>query len=161
MGKENILLVLWIIFGFTFVSAIDSILYFLIHVIYFDTSELGLSITFLTYFIPIITILSYLLTLLFILKKIKTNSNSEGIYLTSFPKKAFIFLLILVLLLKPIASKLSGLYAEYYVSTLDITANDYLNFYGWMHATLAISRWGSIIILGFIYLKKYQSLKLK
>ncbi|WP_339696401.1 hypothetical protein [uncultured Marixanthomonas sp.] len=161
MSKENTLLLLWIIFGFTFVAALDSILYFFIYLVYFGMSELGLSLTFLTYFIPTITILSYFFTILFLFKKIKTNSNSEGIYLISFPKKTFILFLILVLLLKPIASKLSGLYAEYYIPIQDVAASDYLGFYGLMHATFAVSRWGAIIIIAFIYLKKYQSLKLK
>jgi len=92
MSKENTLLLLWIIFGFTFVAALDSILYFFIHLVYFGMSELGLSLTFLTYFIPTITILSYFFTILFLFKKIKTNSNSEGIYLISFPQKHLYYL---------------------------------------------------------------------
>ena len=161
MSKENILLILWVIFGFTFVAAIDSILYFFIHLVYFGMSELGLSLTLLTYSIPTLTVILYALTVLFLLQKINTDSNSEGIYLTKFPKKMVVIFLILTLLLKPITSKLSGLYAEYFVSALDVAANDYLEFYGWMHASFAFSRWGSIIILAIIYLKKYQSLKFK
>ncbi len=133
---------------------------FYIHLVYFGLSELRLPINVLTYLIPLLTVISYTLTVLFLLYKIKTESNFKGIYLTNFPKKAFV-ILILALLLKPAASKLSGLYAEYFVSALDVAANDYLEFYGWMHASFAFSRWASVIILAIIYLKKYQSLKFK
>ena len=49
MNKENILLILWVIFGFVFVIAIESILYFLIHLLYFGLAELGISYNIMTY----------------------------------------------------------------------------------------------------------------
>ena len=77
MNKENILLILWVIFGFVFVIAIESILYFLIHLLYFGLAELGISYNIMTYVFPIITLIFYALTALFLLKIIKTKSFSK------------------------------------------------------------------------------------
>lgn len=69
MNKENTLLILWVIFGFVFISAIDSILYFVIHLIYFAKSELGVSYQIMKYSVPILTLILYILATFLILNQ--------------------------------------------------------------------------------------------
>ena len=109
MNKENILLILWLIYGFVFVVAINSILYFLIHLLYFGLAEIGISYNIMTYIFPIITLILYSLTAIFLLKRIKTKSKMSGIYLTEFPKNQMIILTAVFLILTPLTNKLSGI----------------------------------------------------
>jgi hypothetical protein len=161
MNKENVLLILWILFGFMFISGIDSILYFIVYLIYFGKSELGLSYGIMKYSMPIITLILYILTTFLIFKKLKLISNSSGIYLTKFPKKLFIGLAIIAIFLNPITHKLSGLYAEHSTSMENIDASDFLQFYGWMTMGIGISRWFVLIILAILFLKKLNLLENK
>ncbi|RBP27049.1 hypothetical protein DFR65_11227 [Oceanihabitans sediminis] len=161
MNKENVLLVLWIIFGFIFISGIDSILYFVTYLIYFAKSELGLSYGIMKYSMPIITLILYVLTTFLIFKRIKQQSNSNGIYLTKFPKKTFIGLALLALILNPITNKLSGLYAEHYTPIENIEYSDLLQVYGWMTMGIGFSRWFVLIILTILFLKKLNLIENK
>lgn len=97
MKKENTLFILWIIFGFVFIHAIDSILYLFTYLVYFGTSEIGISYNILTFVIPIITFTSYILATIILLKKLKINSKSTGIYLTEFPKRIFTILILIAI----------------------------------------------------------------
>ena len=161
MGKENRLLILWIIFGFVFVAAVDSILYFTVHLIYFAASEFGSSYNFLTYFIPILTLILYGLTTLLFIQNLKYKSETDGIYLKQFPTKNFTILALLAILLNPITNKLSGLYGEYITSTIEATFADYLNFYGWMNFGFGLARWLIVISLVIFYNKKIKPAELK
>ena len=140
MNKENILLILWIIFGFVFVIAIESILYFLIHLLYFGLAELGISYNIMTYVFPIITLILYSLTALFLLKRIKTKSTTSGIYLTEFPKNLLIILTLVVFILTPLTNKLSGIYAESASENTLLEMGEYLRFYGWFNLGFVISQ---------------------
>lgn len=157
MRKENTLFLLWIIFGFVFINAIDSILYFFTYLVYFGTSEIGIPYSILNFIIPLITFTSYILTTTILLKKLKTNSKSTGIYLTEFPKKVFIILILISMFLKPITNKLSGLFSEYYVVNHSGDAIEIITFYGWMIFGLIFSRWVILIAIAFIYFNKYNS----
>ena len=95
MKKENTLLILWIIYGFVFVRAIDSLLFLFTNLVYFGTSQIGIPDSNLKFIIPAITLLSYAFTATIILKKLNTNSNSTGIYLTEFPKQLFTVLILI------------------------------------------------------------------
>ena len=161
MNKENVLLILWIIFGFIFISGIDSILYFITYLIYFTKSELGLSYGIMKFSMPIITLISYVLTTFLILKKIKLNSNSSGIYLTKFPKRIFIILALIALTLNPITHKLSGLYAEHSTRMENIDTSDFLQVYGWMTSGIYFSRWLILIILSILFIKKLNLIENK
>jgi|TARA_B110000240_G_scaffold113835_1_gene127708 hypothetical protein len=158
MNKENVLLILWIIFGFIFISGIDAILHFIVYLIYFAKSELGLSYGIMKFSMPIITLISYVLTTFLILKKIKLNSNSSGIYLTEFPKKLFIGLALIAIFLNPITNKLSGLYAEHSTAMENIDTSDFLQVYGWMTLGIEFSRWLILIILTIIFIKKLKGI---
>ena len=160
-GKENVLLILWIIFGFVFISGIDSILYFITYLIYFTKSELGLSYGIMKYSMPIITLILYVLTTFLILKKIKLKSNSNEIYLTEFPKTIFIVLALIALVLNPIMHKLSGLYAEHSTRMENIDTSDFLQAYGWMTAGIYFSRWLILIILSILFIKKLNQIENK
>ena len=158
MNKENVLLILWIIFGFIFISGIDAILHFIVYLIYFAKSELGLSYGIMKFSMPIITLILYVLTTFLILKKIKLNSNSSGIYLTEFPKKLFIGLALIAIFLNPITNKLSGLYAEHSTAMENIDTSDFLQIYGWMTLGIEFSRWLILIILTIIFIKKLKGI---
>jgi hypothetical protein len=158
MNKENVLLILWIIFGFIFISGIDAILHFIVYLIYFAKSELGLSYGIMKFSMPIITLILYVLTTFLILKKIKLNSNSSGIYLTEFPKKLFIGLALIAIFLNPITNKLSGLYAEHSTAIKNIDTSDFLQVYGWMTLGIEFSRWLILIILTIIFIKKLKGI---
>lgn len=157
MKKENSLLILWIIFGFVFVKSIDSILFLFTHLVYFGTSTIGIPYYILKFIIPIITLTSYILATTLILRKLKTHSKSDGIYLTEFPKRAFTVLILITIFLNPITNKVSGLFAEYNVTAQSENATDFINFYGWMHFGLGFSRWIILIVLAYIYFNKYNS----
>jgi hypothetical protein len=154
MNKENILLILWIIFGFVFVIAIESILYFLIHLLYFGLAELGISYNVMTYIFPIITLILYSLTALFLLKKIKTKSKSSGIYLTEFPKRLIIILTLVIFILTPLTNKLSGIYAESASENTLLKIGEYLRFYGWFNLGFVISQTLVLMaMVGFLLIK--------
>jgi hypothetical protein len=161
MHKENVLLILWIIFGSIFISGIDSILYFLTYLIYFAKSELGLSYGIMVYSMPIITLILYVLTTFLIYKKLKLNSNSSGIYLTKFPKKTFIVLALFTVALNPITHKLSGLYAEHSTRMENIDTSDFLQVYGWMTSGIHFSRWLILIVLSILFIKKLNGIENK
>ena len=107
---------------------------------------------------PIITLILYVLTTFLILKKIKLNSNSSGIYLTEFPKKLFIGLALIAIFLNPITNKLSGLYAEHSTAMENIDTSDFLQVYGWMTLGIEFSRWLILIILTIIFIKKLNGI---
>lgn len=161
MNKENVLLILWIIFGFVFISGIDSILYFIVYLLYFAKSELGLSYAIMKYSMPIVTLILYLLTTFLILKKLKLTSNSLGIYLTKFPKRIFIILAVITLILNPITNKLSGLYAEHSTRAENFDISDYFQVYVWMTAGIYFSKWLVIIIIAILSIKKLNLIENK
>ena len=161
MSKENILLVIWIIFGFIFVSAIDSVLHFITYLIYFASSELRIPYKILTFAIPIITLVLYVSTTFILIKRIKTKSNSVGIYLTKFPKKSLILLAFIAILLKPITHKLSGLYTGHSMCFEEFDTMDYIQVYGWMTMGIGVSRWIVLILLIIIFINKLNNIKNK
>ena len=147
MNQKNILLVLWIIFGFVFITAIDSILYFILHLIYFGLAELGVSYKIMTVMIPITTLLLYILTTFILLVKIKTKSKTSGIYLIEFPKKLMIIMGVIAFSFGPITNKLSGIYAEYIYEGTQIEVKDHLSFYGWFHFSFGAAQLLVLVIL--------------
>lgn len=161
MNKENVLLILWIIFGFIVISGIDSILYFVVYLIYFAKSELGLSYGIMKFSMPIITLILYALTTFLIIKKIKWKSTSSGIYLTKFPKKIFIILALIALVLNPITHKLSGLYAEHSTRMENIETSEFLQVYVWMTSGIYFSKWLILIVLSILFIKKLNGIENK
>lgn len=161
MNEKNTLLILWIIFGFIFITAIDSILYLITYLLYFVKFELGLSLEIMYYSMPISTLILYVLTTFFIFRRLKVKSNIEGIYLINFPKKVFIGLALISLVLNPITNKLSGLYAENLVSTHDFEVSEYFGLYGMMTLGINSSRWLIFIVLIMLFLNKLSLLQNK
>ena len=156
MKKENTLLILWIIYGFVFVRAIDSLLFLFTNLVYFGTSQIGIPDSNLKFIIPIFTLLSYAFTAIFILKKLNTNSNSIGIYLTEFPKRLFTVLILIAIFLNPITNKLTGLFAEYNAQVLGGNAKGFIDLYGSMQVGLGFSKWITLIVMAFIYYNRYK-----
>ena len=159
MKAEKTLLILWIIFGFVFVQAIDSILYLTIHLIYFGTVYLGVGFSILKFLIPAITLLIYLLAIFLIQGRISIKSGISGLLPTQFPKNQFFALLILAVVLSPITNKLSGLFAVSMHSILTLDELEFIEFYGWFHMGIGIARWTSVTALALIYLRKNRQLK--
>jgi hypothetical protein len=156
MNKEKTLLILWVIFGFVFIQAIDSALFLFTHLVYFGTVSIGVSYSVLNFILPTVTISAYLATIIILLKRIKIDSPVNGILLTKFPKQLFLTLLIMAVVLNPITNKLSGLFAEYNADLQLNKPSDFIEFYGWMHMGIGIGRWISLITIGIIYLNKYD-----
>ena len=157
MNRKNTLLVLWIIFGFIFITAIDSILYFIVHLIYFGLANLGTSYKIMTYLIPFTTLILYLLTTYLLITKIKTKSKTSGIYITEFPKKTLMILGIIAFVLSPITNKLSGIYSENVFDNTIVNSSDFLVFYGWLHTGFGLSQLLVLLILIIIMLTKLKS----
>jgi len=157
MKKENTLLILWIIFGFVFVRAIDSLLFLFTHLVYFGTTVIGIPYDILKFIIPAITFASYILAVTILLKKLKTNSKSTGIYLNEFPKRLFTVSILIAIFLNPVTHKLSGLFAEYNAVNLSENTIEYLTLYSWMNIGINFSRWIILIALAYIYFDKYKA----
>ncbi|PCJ92261.1 MAG: hypothetical protein COA50_15635 [Flavobacteriaceae bacterium] len=152
MTKENVLLVLWMIFGFLFISAIDSILYFIVHVIYFGLSEFGISYKIMKVIIPIITLLLYGFTTFILIQRVNLKSKISGIYLTKFPKNLTILCGIIAFALSPITNKLSGIYGESISGKVNLEMSEYLSFHGWFHTAFGISQLFVILVLFIVFL---------
>lgn len=161
MKKENTLLILWLIFGFVFIKAVDSVLFLFTNLAYFGASVIGIPYKILRVIIPVITLVSYVSTAFLLLKKLKLESRLVGIYLTEFPKHLLIKLFLIAIFLNPITNKLSGLFAEHFTINQSGNINDYIDFYGWMIAGIGISRAVVLVGLTIIYFNKYNSEKLK
>jgi len=157
MRNENILLILWIIFGFLFITAIDSILYLIIHLIYFGLSELRVSFNLMRVIIPITTLILYGLTTFVLLKRINVKSKISGIYLTEFPKKLTIILGVIAFGLSPVTEKLRALYAENISENKNIEMAEYMDFYGWFYTGLGISQLLVMLTLLIFFLTKLET----
>ena len=157
MKKENVLLVLWIIYGFIFITAVDSILYFIIHLIYFASVLSGLSFTLMSIFLPIITLLLYVSTTIYLLRNVSIKSKNRGIYFTHFPIKWAIILGIISFTLAPITNKLSGLFSEKYISNVEMEMIDFYSFYGWFNVGLGVSQVLVIISLFIFFMIKLKT----
>lgn len=159
MKKEKNLLVLWIIFGFLFITAIDSILYFVLHMILFGLTELEISVKILKLVIPTITLTLYGLTTYILIKWISQKSNTSKIYLSNFPKKLIVLTAIVAFTLAPITNLLAGIYSGHVGIIENFDAREYLDFfYDWFQNSLTISRWAVIIVLLFVFIAKLKSL---
>ena len=134
MKRENILLVLWIVFGFLLLTAINSMLYFLVNLIYFGLYELGVSYSTLKIVIPISTLILYGLTMYIVLKRVDISSKISGIYLMKFPIILAVILGVIAFALKPITKELENYHRAYSGASEDWYSQDYLEFYNWLNA---------------------------
>lgn len=153
MRKENILVTLWICFGFLLITTINSSIYLIVHLIYFGLFELGVSLKIMTPLIPIITLILYSALGLLLIKKINIESN---IYLKKFPKKLIILLAVIALILYPITKLLSGIYAGY--SWEKISSKDYALFDSWLQMGFIISQILLISLLLIVFTKKLKNI---
>jgi hypothetical protein len=161
MSKEKTLLILWIIFGFVFIQAVDSLLYFLTQLIYFGTVGIEVPYSVLNFLLPIVTIMLYWTAIFLLIKKLRIDSPTIGILLTEFPKKQFLILMILAISLNPLTNKLSGIFVENISDFNSADSIEFIEFYGWLHAGIGVARWSSILILVIIFLRNYNSEKIK
>ncbi|BAO74456.1 hypothetical protein [Winogradskyella sp. PG-2] len=154
-------IILWILFGFIFISAVHAIIESLIYVyLHYGFSDKFLDIHFQYYtpaFTFILTFIFSLIILLYVRKKVSKKINLEDL---KYPWILSVISLIIAIVLKPIALRVSDkklmlLYEDLskvdYMSRLDFnTIFDAVNYssYG--------SKWLLVILLiiGFLYLIK-------
>ncbi|WP_396600306.1 hypothetical protein [Algibacter sp. R77976] len=158
MKKENLLLVLWIIFGFTFIQAVDSILNLIIILIHIFQVHFGFKPLFINIFTPIISFFLYIGTSIFLLKKLKYNSISQGIYLTRFPKNKFIILLLIAIISTWIMKFGTDICWPYLIDK-DYEIKVYYETCPWRNLSLIISKFITIILLFVIFFRKLKSLE--
>jgi hypothetical protein len=158
MRKENMLVLLWIIFGYFLIAAIDTVLSFIVHIIFYMLLELDFSFSTLTFLIPILTLMIYASTAFLLIKRFGSEQIFIGIFPTKFPKKIFIGIMIIPIILNPITNKFAGVYAESFMDKINVNTIEYLGLYGWMHSGLYISKWILLITLGIFFLKNINSL---
>jgi len=161
MDKENIKILLLIIFGFAFISAIDSLLGFIVFLIFILSSELGISYYFLNFFLPIISLVLYSLTTLLFIKTKYLKSVSKNIFLFKNSIIAFIGFVIIALIMNPIRSKLSALYLENKVELENYSLADYYEVLGWMYFGENFSLWLILFILIISFRKKIMKIGIK
>lgn len=161
MKRENILLVLWIIFGFLFVSAVNSILYLIINLLYFGLYELGITFQILKIMIPIITIILYGITAYLLLNRGNLDSRIAGLYLLDFPINLTVVLGIIAFTLHPLAEKLVGYHAEHISKNDNWNSHSYLDFYAWRDFGFIMSKWVLIVFLLVAFLPKLNTLKIR
>lgn len=160
MKIENTLLVLWIIFGFIFVSAIDAVLYLLVTVFYSTMIEIGVSYGVLTFLVPITTLIIYISVTIILINRIRIKSKHSGIYLTEFPKKLTIALGVIAIILPMIINKLASLNAERAAERASADTSGYLYFYGWLHMGFGVSQLTAVLILFIYFIKKIQKINI-
>lgn len=156
MQKDNILMILWIIYGFVFIIAIETILYFIINLLYFSAFELGISFNLLTYIFPAITLILYSLTAFLLLKRVEKKKFKLETKFYEFPKKTLITLGIIILILTPLTERLSDMYSDLAIDNTDFRMGEYFLFYGWFNFGFAIS---NALVLVFIVLYLFNKLK--
>ena len=156
MKKNDVLFVLWMVFGFVFVTAVDTILNFIIHLLYFSLVELGVSFLILTYLLPPITLVTYLFTACFVVGKINRKSLGLELYKREFSKLLLVVLSLIIFILGPLTNWLSGLYSASASERHLGDINSFLMFYGWFTAGFGISQ--MITLVGLVI---YSLIKLK
>ena len=156
MRKEHILTVLWIIFGFVFIIAIESILYLIINLLYFGSVELGISFGVMTYIFPILTLILYSLTVFLLLKRLEVKPIKLNLEPSAFPKKLLIILGITVVILTPLTEKLSDIYTDSILDNDQIRLGEYFLFLGSFKFGFTFSE---AIVLIFLIVYLFKNLK--
>ena len=160
MSKENILLVLWILFGFLFITAINATIYFVVYLMYFGLYEMGVSHKILKVLLPIITVIFYALTTYFLVKGGSLKSKISGIYLTEFPIKLTIILGAIALAIKPITKELSSLYTDHISGKENWNKDEFFEFFMSVTASFGVCKMIFIIVLLVLFLTKLKHLKI-
>ena len=164
MKQQNRLLILWVIFGFILIHTLDSILYFSANLIVFLELKINTSLRIINYSYPIVVTILYLGTALILLRKIKINSEIDGIYLKDFPKRTFIILAIVGAILPLLTNHFNGVVIsdawESYSNKNNLKRDQYLEFIGSKISSLGFNRIAIYIavIIGFLYLNKRKTI---
>jgi hypothetical protein len=164
MKQQNRLLILWVIFGFILIHTLDSILYFSANLIVFLELKINAPLRIINYSYPIVVSILYLGTALILLRKIKLNSEIDGIYLKDFPKRTFIFLAIIGAILPLLTNYFNGIVIsdawETYSNKNNLGTDQYLEFIGSKVSSLGFNRIAIYIavIIGFLYLNKRKTI---
>ena len=158
MECKNKSLIFWGIFSFVLIRAIDSILYFIINILFLIGIQSKLASDLLFYLIPIISLILYTITTIIVLRKLNIKALCREIYPNKLNITLFILLVVIGITLNPLVNKLSGFYIEnqyeIVISENYLTIGQWLHLNGWMDFVIEVSRWIIIIILGVLYWKK-------
>ena len=160
MKKENILLAFWVLFGYLFISAITSIIYFMLHLIFFGLNELGVSIEIMKFILPPSTFILYGIVAVILIKQVDFHSKISKIYLTKFPRKLMITSAIIAFTLAPITNLLIGIYAGKASIETNIGFDEFMIFDDWILFSSTVAQIAVItvvLIMFFIRLRNFEN----
>ncbi len=163
MKKQLFSLALWMFFGFVLINAIDSILRFLVYSYFHFGLWKEMRVDFLLYSIPILSVLLYLFTCIFLIKfllKKTENFKSKNI---KFPIGIYVVSTIIAIFLSPIQYKLSNLVlAKVFSKEPEPYENmEFIEIYGTMNFSLETCSWVSIIMLSIYFYRIYKKSETK
>ena len=164
MKEQNRLLILWVVFGFILIHTIDSLLYFSANLIVFLELKFNTPLKIINYSYPTMVTFLYIGTAMILLRKIKMNSEIDGIYLKDFPKRTFIILAITGAILPLLTNRFNGVVVfdawESYSNLNNLGRDQYLEFIGGKNTTLGLNRIVIYIslVIGYVYLNRIKTI---
>ena len=162
MKKQIFSLALWMFFGFVLVNAIDSVLSFIMDIYFYFGLWMELSVSFLNYSIPALSVIIYSITGFLALKYIRNKTIDFELNKIEFPKVSYIIAVIFAIFLDPLGNNLSGLVGENISEMRSIyTDSEFLKLYGITHASVVLCRWVSLIILSIYFYRIYKKSELE
>lgn len=161
MKKQLFPLALWMFFGFVLISAVDSLLSFIINTYFYFGIWMVFSADFLKYSIPILSVLVYTLTIVLVLKYVNQIAINFELNKTEFPKIVYITAAIIAIFLNPARNKLTGLISEKLAATEHYETLEFYRFFGITQSSIAICRWTAIIILSIYFYRIYKKKEIK
>lgn len=157
MSKENNLFILWVIFGYVFVTAINEVLAFVSDMAMYGLVYLELSYDILKYLLPIGIVIMYILTTILIIRRINIKSKTDGIYFTKFPTKSFIVAALVTSFLYFIGNRIGAFFGEAAVDLKSMDSLDWIKLYGGSIAARGYSKWIIFVSLTVVYLRKLNN----
>ncbi len=101
------------------------------------------------------SIITYGLTTLLILKRLNLSSEIDDILTIPFPKKVFYAAALISILLPPLFNKLSGLIAASHTYNDSLSDSQWLELYGFTIMTIGVLKW--MILVGLVlYFKRLK-----
>jgi len=163
MKKQLFSLALWMFFGMVLVNAIDSVLRFLVYSYFHFGLWKELTVNFLLYSIPILSVLLYFFTCIFCIKFLLNKTKKFKSKNIKFPLGLYVISTIIAIFLSPIQYKISNLVlAEIFSKEPEPYENmEFIEIYGTMNFSLETCSWVSIIILSIYFYNIYKKNEIK
>lgn len=158
MNNEFTKIASWLFFGFLIVTAVDAIIYTLVHASFFLGVGSGISPAIIEVAVPLLTLFLYIISAHFVVKRIKAKLPTNTKVVEKFPNPKFWIGTLVIILLYPVTSLLSGVAWQkkvYEIATVDIAETRMA--YLLVETGFTISRALILVIITVIFLKKYRS----